>query len=122
MATIVCLGSAYQAKLLSGTFPCVGYSGTCYEYERSSTAPIAMTGFYGERGIVTGWGANVEAGEACASGSLNVIMTSADYDLVRGTFTGFNLEDVAAILPAVALVWAVAWLFKRLRAVLVNRL
>jgi len=64
-----------------------------------------------------------QAGEACPSVTgAYVMLRVEDYELVRGGFTGFNLADVAAILPAVALVWAVAWLFKRLLAVLRNQL
>jgi len=71
----------------------------------------------------------IAAGEDCDYwwsatnyGTPYVIMTKADYDSVRGGFSGFNLADVAAIVPAVALVWAVAWLFKRLLAVLRNQI
>lgn len=73
-----------------------------------------------------GWGSvvAVPAGDPCPVGVANyaVVLSHADYEAIRGGFTGFNLADVASILPAVALVWAVAWLFKRLLAVLRNQL
>ena len=84
---------------------------------------------------LSGWSSNwtsgrssyihrIEGGETCAdpNGRSVVIMKVADYQNIVGAFTGFNLADVAAIVPAVALVWAVAWLFKRLIAVLRNQI
>jgi len=56
------------------------------------------------------------AGDSCFGQF--VVMDMAAYDHIRGGFTGFNLADMAAIVPAVALVWACAYLVRRLLAIL----
>ena len=66
----------------------------------------------------------INAGEDCGLTSTYayVIMKGADYQAITTAWTGLSTENVSSLIPAVALVWAVAWLFKRLLAVLRNQI
>lgn len=52
-------------------------------------------------------------GDACPAGSSGVLMSVADYNVLRSHVAGVTTSDVAALTGAVCLVWACAWLWKR---------
>jgi len=118
VSSVLCLSQSYE---LSGAWN--AYEIVNFNMDTYADWALANDGVRAGKYIffIPGYDSAVQAGTTCGTNAY-VLMSNADYQSISGGFTGFNLADVAAILPAVALVWAVAWLVKRLILQLRNQL
>lgn len=116
--TVRCVSALSEIAQVNSGVSCSVLGGTCTTFERQLTGYSEPPFLGGARGAFYSNEFAASAGVPCGSGT-HVVLEMADYNTLRAQMDGVTNTDVALLVPAIALTWAVAWLCKRAVRILI---